>query len=107
MISLLITTTVMFSAIKLMHKDRDVVDFGLVFMLVLVPAIVIFLANMAIAIFSLNELFLLIALIAGIVIVFFMSKNAFDWSKRRAASLSAIYLITTIGAEILVMGMFS
>ncbi len=97
----------MFIAIKLMYKDGDVIDFGLVFMLALIPAIVMFLTNLAIGILKISDLFSLLGLTAGIIIVFLMSKNAFEWSKARAASLAAIYLVTIIGTEVLIMEVFT
>lgn len=103
MLSVLFTAVVMFIAIKLMHKDGDVIDFGLVIMLAIAPMLVLWLSSAVAAGFGLNELASLIGLLMALVTVFVFSKNAFEWSKKRALGLSSVYLLALVAAESVVV----
>ena len=76
-------------------------------MLVLVPGLVMFLINLAIGIMGLNQLVSILGLVAGVLIVFLISKNAFDWSKTKSASLASIYFVAIIGSEVVMLSMLA
>jgi len=107
MISVIIVGVIMYFAINLLQKKEDKIDFGTAFTIVIAPAIVLFLANLAINLIGLPEILGLVGLLIAILLVFFMSKSYFEWGAGKAASLCAIYLASNVGVTVLLTGSFT
>jgi len=97
----------MYITISILQRKEGGADFGLAFMIVLIPAIVMFLTNLAVTLFDLNPIFSLASFVIGVLLVFFVSKNAFDWKWGKAAILTSVYLVSSIGAEIVIVGLLT
>lgn len=107
MIVLLITAFLMYITISILQKKEGGTDFGLAFMIVLIPAIVMFLTNLAVTLFDLNPIFSFVSFVIGVLLVFFVSKNAFEWKWGEATILTLVYLISSIGSEIVIAGVLT
>jgi hypothetical protein len=94
----------MYFTINLLQKKEDKVDFSTAFTIVIAPAIVLFIANLCIGLMGLPEFIGLIALVLALILVFFMSKNYFDWGAGKAATLCGVYLASQIGTTVLLTG---
>ena len=100
MLVALLTAVVLYFSIQLLQKDRDATDFGTVFIIVFVPALILFISNVIIGTMGLNPLFSFIPMVVSVAVVFFMSNNIFEWGNKKSAALSAIYIVTLIGAQV-------
>ena len=97
----------MYITISILQRKEGGTDFGLAFMIVLIPAIVMFLTNLVVTLFVLNPIFSFASFVIGVLLVFFVSKNAFDWKWGKATILTSVYFISSIGSEIVVAGLLT
>ena len=100
MISILIVSAILFFAAKIIHKDKDLVDFSSMLGIVIVPAIVVFLLSLAISAMELSPIFLLTGTLVAVIIVFFFSNSVFEWGYKRSGALAAVYLVSSIIVEL-------
>ncbi len=96
MISILIISAILFIAAKLIHKDKDLIDFTSMLALVIAPAIAVFLVGMVISYFKLSVVFNYVGLAVAFLIVFFFSNSFFEWGHKKAGVLASIYLVSSV-----------
>ena len=100
MISTLLITIILFITIKIIEKDNDHIDFTTVLMIAVVPLIIVGIINFGISMFELNEMFSLIGLALSLGVVFYMSKDAFEWKWTKALLLTSVYLVSSIVVQL-------
>ncbi|MDF0533629.1 hypothetical protein KDN34_10165 [Shewanella yunxiaonensis] len=100
MIIVLITAVVLYFSIQLLQRDRAATDFGTAFTIVFVPALIIFLGNLAIGLLGLPPLLTFVPMALAIVSIFLISKHAFEWGNKKSLILTAIYFLTLVVSEV-------
>ena len=102
MIAAVLLALILFPAAKLIHKDKDLIDaisiIGVVVATLIVSFLVEFVAGMFLA--ELPVLVVLMSLIAGGLLVFFMSNATFVWGYKRSAIFTGVYLISKVALTI-------
>ena len=102
MLIVLFTACVLYVAIKMMQGKHGASDFGTAFAIVLVPALILFVGNLAIGLLGWPLELGFVVMFAAVCAVFYMSRSTFDWSNRKSALLALIYLLSLIVAQLLV-----
>jgi len=96
MISILLVSAILFIAAKVIHKDKDLVDFSSMLGIVIVPAIIVFLLSLTISALGFPPIFQIVGTLVAVIVVFFFSNSVFEWGYKRSGALAAVYLISSI-----------
>ena len=100
MLTILLLSSILFFAAKLIHEDSELVDFTSMLGLVLAPAIISFMITAGLSAFEVEPIFYVSSTLVATIVVFFFSNSIFEWGYEKSGMLAGIYIISSLVIEV-------